>query len=86
MIRILLALIMVALVTVFSAQNAYQVTITFVYWSFKASLAIVVFLSAVAGALIAMIGMASRKLTRSSKERVKKKDELPDTKESTAEK
>lgn len=67
MITILIALILVALVTVFSVQNASPVIITFIYWKFEASLAIVVFLSALAGVLIAMIGMASRRLRRSRK-------------------
>ncbi|MEJ2683812.1 MAG: LapA family protein [Candidatus Sulfobium sp.] len=68
MITILIALVLIALVTVFSVQNASPVIITFIYWKFEASLAIVVFLSALAGVLIAMIGMASRRLRRSRKQ------------------
>jgi uncharacterized integral membrane protein len=79
MTTLLIALIMIALVTVFSVQNASPVTISFIYWKFNASLAIVVFLSALAGALIAMIGMASRSLKRSSKKQVKKDRKEPET-------
>lgn len=68
MFTIIIALIIVALVTVFSVQNASPVIITFIYWKFQASLAIVVFLSALAGMLIVIIGMASRRLRRSRKE------------------
>jgi uncharacterized integral membrane protein len=67
MVTILIALIMIALVTVFSVQNASPVTIAFFNWKFQASLAIVVFLSALAGALIAVVAMASRRLRRNSK-------------------
>ena len=81
MITLLIALILIALVTVFSVQNASPVTISFIYWKFNASLAIVVFLSALAGALIAMIGMASRSLKRSSKKQVKRDGKKPETDE-----
>lgn len=68
MITILIALVIIALVTVFSVQNASPVTITFIYWKFQASLAIVVFLSVLAGVLVAVIGLASRRLRRSGKQ------------------
>lgn len=77
MITLLIALIIIALVTVFSVQNASPVIITFIYWKFQASLAIVVFLSALAGALVGLTGVATRRLRRSSKKQVKKKDEHP---------
>lgn len=79
MIRILVALIIIALVTVFSVQNASPVTITFIYWEFKASLAIVVFLSVLAGVLVGIIAMAAGRLRRSSRKQVKKRDEHPET-------
>jgi uncharacterized integral membrane protein len=84
MITILIALIMVALVTVFSVQNASPVTITFINWKFEASLAIVVFLSALAGALIAMVAMASRRLRRSSKKQRAGGGKPPEADEHTA--
>ncbi len=78
MVTILVALIMIALVTVFSVQNASPVTITFFSWKFEASLAIVVFLSALAGALIAVVAMASRRLRRSSKKQGTKDGKPPE--------
>lgn len=79
MLTILLALIIIALITVFSVQNASPVIITFVYWKFEASLAIVVFLSVLAGALIAMVVMASRSLRRPSKKQWQKEGRPPGT-------
>lgn len=75
MITILIALIIIVLVTVFSVQNASPVIITFIYWKFQASLAIVVFLSVLAGALVGIIGMAARRLRRSSKKEIKEGEE-----------
>jgi len=56
---IILLLTVLFLVALFSVQNAVPVAITFLFWSFEASLAIVIFLSAlcgmVAGAIIASL-------------------------------
>jgi putative membrane protein len=49
MISLIIVLIIIALVTVFSVQNAIPVTISFLFWKFEASLAIVLFLSVLAG-------------------------------------
>ncbi|MEJ2695167.1 MAG: LapA family protein [Candidatus Sulfobium sp.] len=86
MITILIALILIALVTVFSVQNASPVTITFIYWKFSASLAIVVFLSVLTGVLIAMVGMASRRFRRSAKKQGRKGEKPPETAGGPAEK
>lgn len=77
MITILIAIIIVVLVTVFSVQNASPVIITFIYWKFQASLAIVIFLSVLAGVLIGIIGMAARRLRRPAKKEIKERDENP---------
>jgi putative membrane protein len=50
---LILALLIVAVVAVFSAQNALPVSIVFLFWKFQASLAIVIFLSALTGVIIA---------------------------------
>jgi uncharacterized integral membrane protein len=59
MATIIILLIALFLVAVFSVQNAVPVTITFLFWKFEASLAIVIFLCAVcgmiAGAIIASL-------------------------------
>jgi uncharacterized integral membrane protein len=55
MFPLLVVAVIVAIVVVFSVQNATPVVITFFFWKFQASVAIVVFLSVVAGILIAWI-------------------------------
>lgn len=62
MITIVLLLVLVAIVTIFSVQNAFPVAVSFLFWRFEASLAIVIFLSALSGILIAVIFMLSRKM------------------------
>jgi uncharacterized integral membrane protein len=52
---LILALLIIAVVAVFSAQNALPVSIVFLFWKFQASLAIVIFLSALTGVVIASI-------------------------------
>jgi uncharacterized integral membrane protein len=52
---IILLLIVVAIVAIFSAQNAIPVAITFLFWKFEASLAIVIFLSVLAGMIAGAI-------------------------------
>jgi uncharacterized integral membrane protein len=48
-------LIIIALVAVFSVQNADPVNFTFLFWKFEASLAIVIFLSVLAGLIAGVI-------------------------------
>lgn len=48
MATIILLLIIVAVVAIFSVQNAMPVAITFLFWKFETSLAIVIFLCLVA--------------------------------------
>jgi uncharacterized integral membrane protein len=52
---LVLALVIIAIVAIFSAQNALPVSIVFLFWKFQASLAIVIFLSALTGIVIASI-------------------------------
>jgi putative membrane protein len=49
---ILIILIIIILVAIFSVQNAIPATITFFFWRFEASLAIVIFLSVLTGLII----------------------------------
>jgi len=44
-------IILLAIVTIFSVQNAAIVTISFILWKFEASLAIVIFLSVLLGVI-----------------------------------
>lgn len=52
MITMAVVLIIIAVVAVFSVQNATPVAISFMFWKFEASLAILVFLSMLAGIVI----------------------------------
>lgn len=56
MITLIFVLIIITVVTVFSVQNALPVVISFLFWKFEASLAIVFFLSVLAGVVIGVIG------------------------------
>jgi uncharacterized integral membrane protein len=67
MITIVLLLIIIATVTVFSVQNAAPVAVSFLFWRFEASLAIVIFLSVLTGVLIAAIIVFSGHIKRSAK-------------------
>jgi len=49
------AVLIIAAVTIFSVQNASPVAVTFLFWNFQASLAIVIFLSTLIGAIIGAI-------------------------------
>jgi uncharacterized integral membrane protein len=61
------ALIIVALIVIFSIQNAAPVTISFLAWQFSASLAIVVFLALFCGILIMALLSAFMRLKGSRK-------------------
>jgi putative membrane protein len=55
MATLIILLIVIAFVAIFSVQNALPVTISFLFWKFEASLAIVIFLSVIAGIIIGAI-------------------------------
>jgi uncharacterized integral membrane protein len=59
-------------IVLFSIQNAVPVTVWFYNWEFKASLAIVVFLSVLAGIVIEALFIASLRLRRSIRRRPRK--------------
>lgn len=67
MITLVLLLIIITIVAVFSVQNAAPVAITFLFWRFEASIAIVVFLSVLCGAVIAAITIFSIRVRQSKK-------------------
>lgn len=80
----ILMLIFVVLVAVFALQNAYPVTITFLKWEFEASLAMVILLSVLTGAislgLFSLLHQAKTKFY--TKAGVKKEKPLKDQTES----
>jgi uncharacterized integral membrane protein len=53
--KLAVAAVIVALIAVFSIQNAAPVAISFLFWKFQASLAIAIFLSALCGLVIGAI-------------------------------
>jgi len=69
MITIVLLLIIITVVTIFSVQNAAPVAVTFLFWRFEASLAIVVFLSVLAGIVITVIIIFSERIKQYIKRR-----------------
>ncbi|MCL4492771.1 MAG: LapA family protein [Nitrospirae bacterium] len=66
MITLIIVFIIIGVVTVFSVQNAIPVVISFLFWKFEASLAIVLFLSVLAGVAIGVIAASlfRRKLSK----------------------
>ena len=55
MVGLIFAVLIIAVVTIFSVQNASPVAITLLFWHFQVSLAIVVFLSSLVGVIIGAI-------------------------------
>jgi uncharacterized integral membrane protein len=64
---LMLALLIIVVVAVFSAQNALPVSIVFLFWKFQASLAIVIFLSVLTGIVIASIVFLWLRIRRTGK-------------------
>ena len=67
MITLIVVLIIITVVTVFSVQNAIPVVISFFFWNFEASLAIVLFLSVLAGVVIGVSGSSLFRMNLSKK-------------------
>ncbi len=70
MATVIFLLILLVVVAIFSVQNAMPVIITFFFWKFEASLAIIVFLSLLSGIIAgaALISLTRKKL--SDKQRI----------------
>lgn len=64
---VVLALIIVLIVAIFSVQNSAPVAVNFLFWRFQASLAIVIFFSVIAGAVIGVILSLAAKMKRRRK-------------------
>jgi uncharacterized integral membrane protein len=67
MATIIILFIVLTLVAIFSMQNATPVAITFLFWRFEASLAIVIFLSVISGMIAGAIIISLLRLKPSSK-------------------
>lgn len=68
MITFILLIIIVLSVIFFSIQNATPVAISFLFWRFEASLAIVIFMSVITGILISLIFFLWRKIKSKEKD------------------
>lgn len=69
MITIVLLLIIITIVALFSVQNAAPVAVSFLFWRLEASLAIIVFLSVLAGIVITAIIVFSGQIKQYIKRR-----------------
>ena len=65
MVIIIILLLLVTIVAVFSVQNALPVAITFFFWKFEASLAIILFLTLIAGMIAGALIVALMKMKSS---------------------
>jgi putative membrane protein len=71
MLTVIFLLIVIAFVAIFSVQNAMPVTITFLFWKFEASLAIIIFLNALTGMITGAIIVLLLKVKPSVKKQQK---------------
>ncbi|KAF0181083.1 MAG: hypothetical protein FD164_1634 [Nitrospirae bacterium] len=69
MLSLVLAIIVLAAVVVFSVQNASPVAVSFFLWRFEASLAVVIFLSVLAGVIIGLLLSAAYSMKRTGRKR-----------------
>lgn len=70
MTSVIIALIIIVVVAIFSVQNAAPVSISFLFWQFQASLAIVIFLCAVSGIAVGAILTFMVRIRRQRKTKV----------------
>ncbi len=68
-----LVVVLIAVAVIFSVQNASPVALSFLFWHFEASLAIVVLLTLVMGMIIGMAILSWSRVKRT----MRKKKELP---------
>jgi uncharacterized integral membrane protein len=69
MVIIIVLLILVGVVAVFSVQNASPVAITFFFWKFEASLAIILFLTVIVGMIAGALIVTLVKMKPSQKKK-----------------
>lgn len=69
MVFLVCAIMVLAAVVAFSVQNASPVGVAFFFWRFESSLAVVVFLSVVAGILVGVLFSFAFSLQRARKKR-----------------
>ena len=67
MITLVIVIIVVAVMVIFSVQNAMPVAVVFLSWKFESSLAVIIILSTVIGILIGAMAVSFWSLKRSIK-------------------
>ena len=67
MLSLVVVIIMLAIVVLFTAQNAGPVAVSFFVWKFEASLAIVIALSLLSGMLVGMTALSLLRMRRSAR-------------------
>lgn len=69
MLIVIFVMIIIAVVAIFSVQNAMPIAVTFLSWHFEASLAVVILLAVLAGMVIGMVVVTAIWLQRASVKR-----------------
>ena len=69
MISLIIAVIALAVVVLFSVQNAGPVAVSFLFWRFEASLAVVIALCLMVGAIAGMTVLSWIRLRRSDRKK-----------------
>lgn len=67
MITLVIVLVVVAVMVIFSVQNAVPVAVSFLSWKFESSLAVIIVLSTIIGILIGAMAVSFWSLKRSIK-------------------
>lgn len=70
MLKIIILLFIIGMVAIFSVQNASPVAITFLFWKFEASLAVVLFLTVISGIIAGALMIAVLKVKSSQKKKI----------------
>ena len=83
MASIVVVLIIVLIVALFSVQNAAPVSISFLFWQFQASLAIIIFLCVLSGIIVGSILTFLFRIKRQRKEKLSKLETVPEKKTDT---
>jgi len=69
MLSLIIVIITLAIVILFTAQNAGPVAVSFFVWKFEASLAIVIALSLLGGILVGMTALSLLRMRRSARKK-----------------
>lgn len=75
MATIIIMLLLMTAIIVFLLQNSAPVAVSFLFWQTQASLAVVIFLTAVAGVLIGILLSSFAMLKRAARKKPQKADE-----------